>query len=95
MRSDGCRARITGLRVRFSVHDELVVSCKRCQRPRRDDPQPNASPIEALHEPNCPWIEARMIVRKEMSRVPACFPALKGLPVACELSDGIRECYGK
>lgn len=85
--------------VRFSVHDELVVSCPRCTCPHRDEDRPEMdgkkAPVESLHESDCPWLAARRIVSTEMSRVPTCFPALQQLPVACELSDGIRERYGK
>ena len=37
----------------------------------------------------------RAIVAGEMSRVPTSLPALRGLPVACELSTAVRDRYGK
>jgi len=67
------------LRVRFSVHDELVVSCPRCSCPHRDDPLPKKTPVESLHEPGCPWAGARKIVHRGMSQVPQCFPELQSM----------------
>jgi len=78
--------RHAGLRVRFSVHDELVVGTRRCRCPGRDRPLPKGTPPEALHEPSCPWMAAREVVRQEMSQV-SCFPKLADLPVGCELGS--------
>jgi hypothetical protein len=84
-----------GLRMQFSVHDELVVASGRCVCARRDAPVPRGDRVESNHEADCPWVAARAIVADRMSVVPACFPGLAGLPVACELSDTIRDRYGK
>ena len=84
-----------GLRVLFSVHDELIIETDECECPRRNDSIPDDGTIESNHEVGCPWIEARKVVMKMMSKPPSCFPELKDLPVACELSDTIRERYGK
>ncbi len=84
-----------GLRVRFSVHDENVVATQRCACPRRDDPRDRGVRVENNHEPGCSWVGGRVIVDKVMSSVPRLFTGLVGLPVACELSDTIRDCYGK
>jgi len=84
-----------GLRARFSVHDEAVVATQRCTCPRRDDPRDRGVRIEDNHESGCPWIRGRKIVDRVMSKVPRCFGDLVGLPVACELSDTIRDSYGK
>lgn len=82
-----------GLRVKFTVHDEAVVSTTRCVCPNRDAVV-DKRPVEENHEPACAWISARATVKSIMSNVPACFPNLVGLPVACELSSAIRDSYG-
>jgi DNA polymerase len=84
-----------GLRVRFSVHDEGVFGTAKCTCPRRDDPRPKGESVESAHEAECPWVAGRAVIERMMSTVPPCFPALAGLPVACELSDSIRSAYGK
>ena len=84
-----------GLRVRFSVHDELVTSCRRCICPRSNEPCQKGRKVEDLHEPGCPWVRGREVVRRIMSSIPSGFADLAGLPVAAELSDTIREHYGK
>jgi hypothetical protein len=83
-----------GLRVRFSVHDELVTSSQCCRCHRRDEPRPKGVKVEALHDADCPWVKGREAVKRIMSSVPSCFPGLAGLPVAAELSDAIRDNYG-
>jgi DNA polymerase len=84
-----------GLRMRFSVHDEGVYACAACGCPNRDSPRLKGMPIAANHMPDCPWIAARGTVYQMMSQVPASLPGLAGLPVACELSDSVRDAYGK
>lgn len=81
-----------GLRIKFTVHDEAVVSTTRCVCPNRDAAIADA--VEENHDPACAWISARATVKRIMSKVPACFPNLMGLPVACELSNTIRDSYG-
>lgn len=83
-----------GLRVKFSVHDEAVVCTRRCVCPNRDVVFEDGCRLEDAHELDCPWMRAREIVRTNMSKVPNAFPKLSGLPVACELSDAIRDSYG-
>ena len=84
-----------GIRIRFSVHDENVAATRRCPCSRRDEPREKGVPVEAIHEADCPWVRGRAIVKKMMSSVPDYFPKLVGLPVSCELSDAIRDSYGK
>jgi hypothetical protein len=84
----------TGLRVKFSVHDEAVVCSRRCACPNRDTVLGAGCRLEDAHDPDCPWMQAREVVRTVMSSVPSAFPKLLGLPVACELSDTIRDSYG-
>jgi len=83
------------LEIAFSVHDEIVVSCPECTCPRRKEPQELGETIETLHEPGCPWIAARAVVEAEMSRVPPALPTLTDLPMGCEVSDKVRDRYGK
>jgi DNA polymerase bacteriophage-type len=83
------------LPVKFTVHDEAVVATKRCVCSRRNDPIGRGRRVEDNHEPDCAWVRGRAIVKDVMSRVPRFFEKIAGLPVACELSDSIRDCYGK
>lgn len=80
------------LRVVFHVHDEVIVESDACHC---DPPHFSAKDIETAHRPDCPWIRARRCVRDRLSSVPADLEGLEGLPVACEISDTIREAYGK
>ena len=83
------------LRVLFHVHDEVVVATRECCGPNRDIDREKGEPIEALHEPDCPWIVGGRLVGEIMSSTPACFPKLMGLPLACDVSQSVRERYGK
>lgn len=81
----------TDLRMRFSVHDELIIAAPRC-----DCAEPPGSGATVVsHRPDCGWLAGREVVRSEMSRVPDDLPGLAGLPVGCELSDAIVDRYGK
>jgi hypothetical protein len=82
-----------GLRMRFSVHDEIVVASGRC-RCQRVDPLPGV-PVEATHAGDCLWVRGRQQVRAVMSSVPVTLPGLVGLPVGCELSRAVLDRYAK
>lgn len=84
-----------GLPMRFSVHDEGVYASEACVCSGRDSPRPKGAAIASSHIADCRWITARGTVQEVMSQVPASLPGLAGLPVACELSDSVRDAYGK
>ncbi len=88
--------RFPELRVRFSIHDELVISMKKCTCPGKDRPIEAGRTFRDNHIATCPWMNGRSKIEEVMSRVNAqALPNLKALPLRCEASSTIRDSWGK
>ena len=87
--------KVEDLRVAFHVHDEGIVASRECTCPDRDRIMNDRESLENLHNPECPWIGGRLMVEEIMSSVPDCFPKLAELPLACEVSERVRDRFSK